>query len=73
METTKITYQEKLERIKTLKTLITEKSKQIDPNISYSLNDLILGNISNCPNQILLNEIFILETKIKNLQESLEG
>jgi len=64
--------QEALERIKLLEQVINEKSRQVNPNISYSLNDIISGKLSKCPNQKLLNEIFTCQDEIKNLQKSLE-
>lgn len=64
-------YNEQLERIKTLKTLIAEKSKQIDYNKSYGLDDLISGSITKCPNQKLLNKIFAYQTQLDKLLEEI--
>lgn len=69
--TNTVTYQEKLERIKTLKTIIAEKSKQIDTSKSYELEDLMSGSIVKCPNQILLIEIFAYQTQLDKLLDEI--
>jgi len=61
---TKVTYQEKLERIKVLKGLIKELSSKVDLDKSYSLEDITSGSIFKCPNQQTLSELFAYQKQL---------
>jgi len=65
----KVTYQEKLERIKALKGIIKGLSTKVDINKSYSLEDITSGSIFECPNQQSLNELFACQTQLDVLLE----
>lgn len=63
----KLTQQEKLERIKALKKIIKELSKEVNTNETYTLSDITSGSIFNNPNQILLNKIFTHQSELDTL------
>ena len=63
----KLTQQEKLERIKALKKIIKELSKEVNTNETYILSDITSGSVFSNPNQVLLNKIFTYLSELDTL------
>jgi len=63
----KLTQQEKLERIKALKKIIKELSKEVNTNETYILSDITSGSVFSNPNQVLLNKIFTYQSELDTL------